>query len=187
MIGFDGRMTGDIPAEYLGLTEDEAAAKVVEWLKEHDQLEKREAYRHSVGHCERTHTRIQPLVMLQWWCDMKPMAAPAIEAIESGRVTYHPPVHNKVALDWLKAIRPWNVSRQLWWGHQLTIRVCTWFGSCWIQSPVAENRDNYARRAKEAINDVLDHANDDPAVEAKAQIVLGDLNWRLANLPDLPH
>jgi valyl-tRNA synthetase len=125
VIGFDGRMTGDIPPEYVGLTEDEAAAKVVEWLKEHDQLEKREAYRHSVGHCERTHTRIQPLVMLQWWCDMKPMAAPAIDAIESGRVTYHPPVHNKVALDWLKAIRPWNVSRQLWWGHQLPIWYCT--------------------------------------------------------------
>src|SRR6478752_2424353 len=124
VIGFDGRMTGDVPAEYVGLTEDEAAAKVVEWLKEHDQLEKREAYRHSVGHCERTHTRIQPLVMLQWWCDMKPMAAPAIEAIESGRVTYHPPVHNKVALDWLKSIRPWNVSRQLWWGHQLPIWYC---------------------------------------------------------------
>jgi len=124
VIGFDGRMTGDVPDEYLGLTEDEAAEKVVQWLKDHDQLEKRESYRHSVGHCERSNTRIQPLVSLQWWCDMKPMAAPAIDAIESGRVTYHPPVHNKVALDWLKAIRPWNVSRQLWWGHQLPIWYC---------------------------------------------------------------
>jgi valyl-tRNA synthetase len=124
VIGFDGRMTGDVPDEYLGLAEDEAAEKVVRWLKDHDQLEKRESYRHSVGHCERSNTRIQPLVSLQWWCDMKPMAAPAIDAIESGRVTYHPPVHNKVALDWLKAIRPWNVSRQLWWGHQLPIWYC---------------------------------------------------------------
>src|SRR3954451_1732804 len=55
---------------------------------------------------------------------MKPMAAPAIDAIESGRVTFHPPVQNRVALDWLKAIRPWNVSRQLWWGHQLPIWYC---------------------------------------------------------------
>ncbi len=55
---------------------------------------------------------------------MKPMAAPAIEAIESGRVTFHPPVQNRVALDWLKSIRPWNVSRQLWWGHQLPIWYC---------------------------------------------------------------
>jgi valyl-tRNA synthetase len=124
VIGFDGRMTGDIPAEYVGLTEDEAADEVVRWLKEHDQLEKRESYRHAVGHCERSNTRIQPLVSLQWWCDMKPMAAPAIAAIETSRVTYHPPVHNKVALDWLRAIRPWNVSRQLWWGHQLPIWYC---------------------------------------------------------------
>jgi valyl-tRNA synthetase len=125
VIGFDGRMTGDVPDLLVGLTEEEAADYVVEWLREEGLLEKRESYRHSVGHCERSGTRIQPLVSLQWWCEMGPMAAPAIEAIESGRVTFHPPVHNKVALDWLKAIRPWNVSRQLWWGHQLPIWYCT--------------------------------------------------------------
>src|SRR3954447_23759401 len=92
VIGLHRRMTGDIPAEYVGLTEDEAADRVVAWLRDHDQLEKRESYRHSVGHCDRSGTRIQPLVSLQWWCDMKPMAAPAIDAIESGRVTFHPPV-----------------------------------------------------------------------------------------------
>jgi len=124
VIGFDGLMTGDVPEGYEGLTEDEAAERVVAWLKEHDQLEKRESYRHSVGHCERSGTRIQPLVSLQWWCSMDAMAAPAIDAIDSGRVTFHPPVHGRVALDWLKAIRPWNVSRQLWWGHQLPIWYC---------------------------------------------------------------
>jgi valyl-tRNA synthetase len=124
VIGFDGRMAGDVPEGYEGLTEDEAAERVVAWLKEHDQLEKRETYRHSVGHCERSGTRIQPLVSLQWWCSMEEMAKPAIDAIESGRVTFHPPVHGRVALDWLKAIRPWNVSRQLWWGHQLPIWYC---------------------------------------------------------------
>jgi valyl-tRNA synthetase len=124
VIGFDGRMTGDIPPEYVGLTEDEAGERVVSWLREHGRLEKRESYRHSVGHCERSGTRIQPLVSLQWWCDMETMAKPAIESIESGRVSFHPPVHGRVALDWLKAIRPWNVSRQLWWGHQLPIWYC---------------------------------------------------------------
>jgi valyl-tRNA synthetase len=124
VIGFDGRMTGDIPEEYVGLTEDEADERVVAWLREHDRLEKRESYRHSVGHCERSGTRIQPLVSLQWWCDMETMAKPAIESIETGRVTFQPPVHGRVALDWLRAIRPWNVSRQLWWGHQLPIWYC---------------------------------------------------------------
>jgi valyl-tRNA synthetase len=124
VIGLDGRMTGDLPDGYEGLTEDEAAERVVQWLKDNDQLDKREHYRHAVGHCERSQTRIQPLVSLQWWCDMKPMAGAALESIESGRVTFHPPSQNRVALDWLKNIRPWNVSRQLWWGHQLPIWYC---------------------------------------------------------------
>jgi valyl-tRNA synthetase len=121
VIGFDGLMTAE---GFEGLTEDEAAERVVEWLREHDQLEKRESYRHAVGHCERSGTRIQPLISLQWWCAMDALAAPAIAAIEGGRVRFHPPVHNRVALDWLKAIRPWNVSRQLWWGHQLPVWYC---------------------------------------------------------------
>jgi valyl-tRNA synthetase len=124
VIDFEGRMTGDVPDEYRHLTEDEAAERVVFWLRDHDQLEKREHYRHSVGHCERSQTRIQPLVSLQWWCDMTAMAAAALEAIEGGRVTFHPPSQNRVALDWLRNIRPWNVSRQVWWGHQLPIWYC---------------------------------------------------------------
>ncbi|HZQ88806.1 MAG TPA: valine--tRNA ligase [Gaiellaceae bacterium] len=124
VIGLDGLMTGDIPEKLIGLTEDEAAEYVVDWLRQEGLLEKRESYRHSVGHCERSGTRIQPLVSLQWWVDMNPMAGAAVDAIESGRVTFHPPVQNRVALDWLRAIRPWNVSRQLWWGHQLPIWYC---------------------------------------------------------------
>ena len=124
VIGLDGRMTGDIPEKLIGLTEEEASDYVVEWLREEGLLEKRESYRHSVGHCERSGTRIQPLVSLQWWCAMDDLARPAIEAIESGRVTFHPPVQNRVALDWLRAVRPWNVSRQLWWGHQLPVWYC---------------------------------------------------------------
>ncbi len=107
VIGLDGRMTGDIPEKLIGLTEDEAAEYVITWLREEGLLEKRESYRHSVGHCERSGTRIQPLVSLQWWCAMDDLARPAIEAIESGRVTFSPPVQNRVALDWLRAIRPW--------------------------------------------------------------------------------
>jgi len=124
VIGFDGRMTGEIPELLIGLTEEEAGDYVVEWLREEGLLERRESYRHAVGHCERSGTRIQPLVSLQWWCTMDELARPAIEAVESGRVVFHPPVHNRVALDWLRSIRPWNVSRQLWWGHQLPIWYC---------------------------------------------------------------
>jgi valyl-tRNA synthetase len=124
VIDLEGRMTGEVPDDYRGLTEDEAAERVVLWLRDHDRLEKREHYRHSVGHCERSQTRIQPLVSLQWWCDMTELAGAALEVIEQGRVTFHPPAQNRVALDWLRNIRPWNVSRQLWWGHQLPIWYC---------------------------------------------------------------
>jgi valyl-tRNA synthetase len=124
VIGLDGRMTGDVPEEYLGKTEAEASELVVQWLKDNGRLEKREHYRHAVGHCDRSGTRIQPLVLLQWWCEMGDLAKPALEAIESGRVTFHPPVHGRVAADWLRAIRPWNVSRQQWWGHQLPVWYC---------------------------------------------------------------
>jgi valyl-tRNA synthetase len=124
VIGLDGRMTGDVPEAYLGKTEAEASELVVQWLKDNDQLEKREHYRHAVGHCDRSGTRIQPLVLLQWWCEMDDLAKPALDAIESGRVTFHPPVHGRVAADWLRAIRPWNVSRQQWWGHQLPVWYC---------------------------------------------------------------
>src|SRR5487761_1284943 len=84
VIDLDGRMTGDIPEKLIGLTEDEAAEYVVEWLRREGLLEKRESYRHSVGHCDRSGTRIQPLVSLQWWCAMDELAKPAIAALESG-------------------------------------------------------------------------------------------------------
>src|SRR5207248_1863828 len=104
VIGLDGRMTGDIPDLLIGLTEEEASEYVVDWLRQQGLLEKRESYRHSVGHCERSGTRIQPLASLQGWVDMGSLAAAAVDAIESGRVTFHPPVQNRVALDWLKNI-----------------------------------------------------------------------------------
>ena len=124
VIDLEGRMTGEIPELLVGLTEEEASDYVVEWLRETKQLEKRESYRHAVGHCAKSGTRIQPLVSLQWWCSMDELARPAIEAIESERVRFHPAVHGRVALDWLRGIRPWNISRQLWWGHQLPIWYC---------------------------------------------------------------
>ncbi|MGZ5001215.1 MAG: hypothetical protein ACXV7F_13025, partial [Methylomonas sp.] len=69
VIGLDGRMN-EQAGELAGLTQDEADARVVEWLRDHDQLEKRESYRHAVGFCNRSGDRIEPLVLLQWWVEM---------------------------------------------------------------------------------------------------------------------
>nr|MBA3788443.1 valine--tRNA ligase [Actinomycetota bacterium] len=123
VIGPDGRMN-ETAGELAGLTQEEADERVVAWLTEHDQLEKRESYRHSVGTCERCHTRIEPLISLQWWCAMEEPARPALEALRERRVRYHPESQHQFAIRSFEAIPDWNISRQLWWGHQQPLWYC---------------------------------------------------------------
>ena len=123
VIGLDGRMNEEA-ADLAGLTQAEADKAVVAWLREHDQLEKQENYRHNVGTCERCHTRIEPLVSLQWWCEMEEPRKPALEALRERRVRYHPESQHQFAIRSLEEIPDWNISRQLWWGHQLPIWYC---------------------------------------------------------------
>jgi valyl-tRNA synthetase len=123
VIGLDGRMNEEA-GELAGLTQQEADEAVVAWLKENDALEKRESYRHNVGTCERCHTRIEPLVSLQWWLAMEEPRKPALEALRERRVRYHPESQHQFAIRSLEDIPDWNISRQLWWGHQLPIWYC---------------------------------------------------------------
>jgi valyl-tRNA synthetase len=122
-IGLDGRMTDLVP-EFAGLTQEEADERIVARLRDEGLLESQEPYRHAVGHCDRCGTRIEPLITLQWWARMEPLARPAAEAIRSGRVTFTPRQQNEVALDWLDNIRDWCVSRQIWWGHRIPAWYC---------------------------------------------------------------
>src|ERR671936_347565 len=89
VIGLDGRM-GPEAGELAGLTQREADERVLAWARERDQLERQEPYRHAVGHCNRSGDRVEPLVMLQWWCEMKELVRPAIEALREGRVRCNP-------------------------------------------------------------------------------------------------
>ena len=123
VIGPDGRMNEEA-GELRGLTQAEADERILAWLKEHDQLEKRESYRHSVGTCERCHTRIEPLISLQWWCAMEEPAQPALKALRERRVRYTPESQHQFAIRSFEAIPDWNVSRQLWWGHQQPLWYC---------------------------------------------------------------
>jgi valyl-tRNA synthetase len=123
VIGPDGRMNETV-GDLAGKTQKEADDAIVAWLKEHDQLEKREHYRHAVGTCERCHTRIEPLVSLQWWVAMDEPRKPALEALRERRVRYHPESQHQFAIRSFEEIPDWNVSRQLWWGHQLPIWYC---------------------------------------------------------------
>jgi valyl-tRNA synthetase len=121
VIGPDGRVTAE---GFDGLAQEEVNERVVAWLKGHDQLEKRESYRHSVGTCERCHSRIEPLVSPQWWCRMDELARPAIEVLRAKRVRYHPESQHRFAIESLENAPDWCVSRQLWWGHQIPVWTC---------------------------------------------------------------
>jgi len=121
VIGPDGRM---IAEGFEGLTQQEADQRVVDWLKAHNQLEKRESIHHSVGTCERCHSRIEPLVSPQWWCRMDELSRPAIAALQARRVRYHPESQHRFAIESLENAPDWCVSRQLWWGHQIPIWTC---------------------------------------------------------------
>jgi valyl-tRNA synthetase len=123
VIGPDGRMNAEA-GELEGLTQAEADERVLAWLREHDQLEKRESYRHAVAVCERCETRIEPLISLQWFCRMDELKRPALEALREREVRYHPESQHRFAIDSLETAPDWNISRQIWWGHQLPVWFC---------------------------------------------------------------
>jgi len=120
-IGEDGRITDAVPEEFVGMTVAEARDAVVEALRADGALRGEEPYTHSVPFSHRSGERIEPLISLQWFCKMDELAKPAIEVVRDGRVRFIPESQGEVYLDWLERIRPWCVSRQLWWGHRLPV------------------------------------------------------------------
>jgi valyl-tRNA synthetase len=109
---------------YAGLDRYEARAKVVADLEALGLLVSVDDHRHSVGHCYRCHTVVEPWLSDQWFVDMKPLAEPGIECVRDGRVTFHPKRWENVYYHWMGSIRDWCVSRQLWWGHQIPVFYC---------------------------------------------------------------
>jgi valyl-tRNA synthetase len=123
VIGPDGGMN-EQAGELAGLTQEEAEARILEWIRERDQLVRRQSYRHSVALCERCKTRIEPLISLQWWCGMDELKQPALQALRERRVQYHPESQHRYAIESLEDAPDWNISRQIWWGHQLPVWEC---------------------------------------------------------------
>jgi len=124
VIGPDGRMNEAAGERFAGLTAAEAGEAVVAALREGGSLRAEEPYTHSVPFSERSGARIEPLISLQWFCRMDELAAPAIEVVERDEVRITPPQWKRVYLDWMREIRPWCVSRQLWWGHRIPVWYC---------------------------------------------------------------
>jgi valyl-tRNA synthetase len=121
VIAEDGRMSEAAGEPYAGMEVLAARAAVVEALEAEGRVEAREPYRHEVPVSHRSGERIEPLISLQWFMDMDELARPAIDVVRSDRVRIHPEGQKQVYLDWMENIRPWVLSRQLWWGHQLPV------------------------------------------------------------------
>ena len=122
---------------YAGMERFAAREKIVEDLKTQGLLEKTTNYPLSVAICDRCKTVVEPRLSVQWFCKMKPLAAPAIEVVESGLLPIVPESQKKIFLDWLTNIRDWCVSRQLWWGHRIPIWHC---GKCGAMTPARDSR-----------------------------------------------
>ncbi len=116
-------------SSYSGMDRFKARNKIVEDLRAAGLLEKIEDYPLSVGTCQRCKTVLEPLLSMQWFMRMKPLAAPAIRVVEEGQVRVVPENYKKIYLDWMNKIHDWCISRQLWWGHRIPAWYCAQCGT----------------------------------------------------------
>ena len=115
---------GRVPVELQGVDRFEARERTVEMLKSAGRLVKKEVHQHNVRHCYRCDTVVEPRLSDQWFVRMAPLAAPALEAVRSGRVRLLPEKWVGVYEHWMTNIRDWNISRQIWWGHRVPVWYC---------------------------------------------------------------
>jgi valyl-tRNA synthetase len=123
VIDENGKMTAEA-GRFAGLDRFEARKRVVAELEALGLLEKIEPYKLSLAKCHRCKTVVEPLVSTQWWVRIKPLAEPAIKAVEDGRIEFVPANWAKTYFEWMYNIRDWCISRQLWWGHRIPAWHC---------------------------------------------------------------
>ena len=109
---------------YKGFDRFSCREKMVAHLRDAGLLEKVEPYLHSVGHCTRCNTVVEPRVSMQWFVNTQPLAEAAIAAVKDGRITIIPQHFSKVYFEWMDDIKDWCISRQLWWGHRIPVWYC---------------------------------------------------------------
>ena len=120
----DGRMNENVPEKYRGMKPEQARALVIEDLTAAGLFKGEEKMVHSVGHCYRCKTVVEPYLSDQWFVKMKPMADKALAAWKNGEIQFFPQKWENIYEHWLVNIRDWCVSRQIWWGHRIPVWYC---------------------------------------------------------------
>ena len=126
VIGEDGKMTA-LTGKYQGMDRFECREAVLKDLEKEGLLKRVASYRHSIGHCYRCRTLIEPNLSKQWFVRTKPLAEKAIAAVKNGDTVIVPDIWTKTYFDWMNNIKDWCISRQIWWGHQIPAWTC---GGC---------------------------------------------------------
>lgn len=132
---------GRVPAELNGLDRFEARNAIVSMLDKAGALVKIENHQHSVRHCYRCDTVVEPRLSDQWFVRMEPLAANALNALRSGELRILPERWEAVYVNWLEGIRDWNISRQIWWGHRVPVWYCTGSNGACSQEPIVSRTD----------------------------------------------
>ncbi len=155
VIAEDGRMNANA-GPYQGMDRFACRTQLVKDLQRDGFLVRVEDHQHAVGHCYRCQTVVEPSLSRQWFVRMQPLAEPAIQAVESGRIRIVPSLWEKTYFEWMRNIRDWCVSRQIWWGHRIPAWYCDPCGETIVSrtTPTACPRCGSASLRQET--DVLD-------------------------------
>ncbi len=152
----DGTMNENAGERYSGMDRFECRKSLVEDLKRGGLIAKIENHVHSIGHCQRCDTTVEPYLSEQWFVKMDELAKPAIQAVREGKLKIYHQRWTKVYLDWLSNIRDWCISRQLWWGHRVPVWYCDGCDEFVVSIPEPEKCSKCGNGTFRQDEDVLD-------------------------------
>ena len=156
----DGTLNENCPKEFQGLDRFEARKKVVQLLKEKGFLEKIEDYKTTIPYGDRSNTVVEPFLTHQWFCNAEELAKQAMKVVKDGDTKFFPSNWEKTYFQWMENIRPWCISRQIWWGHQIPV----WYGP--------DGKEFCAETEEEAKNLAVDYYKADKIILKRDQDVL---------------
>ncbi len=156
----DGSLNENCPKEFQGVDRFEARKKVVRLLKEKGFIEKIEDYKTTIPYGDRSNTIVEPYLTHQWFCNAEELAKQAMKVVKDGETKFFPSNWEKTYFQWMENIRPWCISRQIWWGHQIPV----WYGP--------DGKEFCAETEEEAKNLAIDFYKADKIILKRDQDVL---------------